>query len=526
MDILSSQFIEHGSAGIVLALFIGTFVSEDLACITAGSLIAADRIDPYSAVLACLAGIVVGDLLLFGAGRLFGRQILASRLAARFIAPAAVDRASEWLSARGTSAILISRFVSGLRLPTYFLSGLLHLDAKRFAILVTVGAAIWTPIIVLAAAFWKTTVPLGAVSAVIAFFVVFQFAFRLTDRRRRRLLAGKLKRIWNWEFWPLWLFYIPVVLYIAYLAIRHRGLHFTAANPGMPASGFVGESKDAIYRLIAKAQGSRDHLLRHIRLSRADVCEANDFIAANHLSFPIVVKPDSGERGNGVKIVHDASELDAALSELRSNVLVQEYFGGVELSVFYYRIPSQPRGRIFSITEKIFPTIIGDGVSTVEDLILSDARAHIIAESYFKRNHDRLSSVPDAGETVSLVDIGSHSKGAIFRDGERLKNDELESSIDSLAGNIPGFYFGRFDLRSASFDEFRAGRFRIIELNGVTSESTNIYDPKHSLADAYRILFAQWKLAFEIGAENGASGSRRSTIAHLISLYIRSKRLA
>ena len=41
MESLASQFVEFGSAGILLALFFGTFFSEDLACISAGSLIAA-----------------------------------------------------------------------------------------------------------------------------------------------------------------------------------------------------------------------------------------------------------------------------------------------------------------------------------------------------------------------------------------------------------------------------------------------------------------------------------------------------
>ena len=531
MELLPNELIELGGAGVMLALFLGTFVSEDLACITAGSLIAAHTIDPFAAVFACFAGIVVGDLLLFGAGRFFGRSILESSLAARVIAPAAVDRASEWLSARGTSAIFISRFVSGLRLPTYFLSGVLRLDAKRFALLVAVGAGVWTPVIVFASAFWNTTVPIGAVAAIIVFFLFFQFAFRLTDWRRRRLLAGKIRRVWNWEFWPLWLFYIPVVCYVAWLTIRYRGAHFTAANSGIPASGFVGESKDAIYKLIANSPYSSRHLLRHIHVSKGEKLaevktKVDEFLAANGLSFPIVLKPDAGERGNGVKIVRDENDLNAAVQGLESDLLVQEFADGPEVSVFYYRFPSMARGTIFSITEKIFPYVIGDGVSTLEDLILGDPRAHIIADVYFKRNQERLGSIPEEGASVPLVALGSHSQGAIFRDGAWLRTDALEESIDALASRIPGFHFGRFDLRAPSYEALQAGEFRIIELNGVTSESTNIYDPKYSLLGAYRILFDQWRIAFAIGSENAANGGRRSTISDLISLYLKSRRLA
>ena len=50
---------------------------------------------------------------------------------------------------------------------------------------------------------------------------------------------------------------------------------------------------------------------------------------------------------------------------------------------------------------------------------------------------------------------------------------------------------------------------KIVELNGVTSEATHIYDPKLSLFDAYRVLFRQWRIAFELGDLNRRWGIRR-----------------
>jgi hypothetical protein len=54
----------------------------------------------------------------------------------------------------------------------------------------------------------------------------------------------------------------------------------------------------------------------------------------------------------------------------------------------------------------------------------------------------------------------------------------------------------------------------------VTSEATNIYDPQNSLIDAYRILFRQWRIAFEIGAQNRAFSelSQPTTIRNLLKL--------
>jgi len=65
----------------------------------------------------------------------------------------------------------------------------------------------------------------------------------------------------------------------------------------------------------------------------------------------------------------------------------------------------------------------------------------------------------------------------------------------------------------------------VIELNGVTSEATSIYDPANGLVDAYGTLFAQWRLAFAIGAENrerGVAPAKISNLARLIVRYHRS----
>ena len=62
--------------------------------------------------------------------------------------------------------------------------------------------------------------------------------------RAHREFFGRLKSWSRWEFRPPYLFYPPVVAYIAYLGNRFRSWTlFTAANPAIPAGGFVGESK-------------------------------------------------------------------------------------------------------------------------------------------------------------------------------------------------------------------------------------------------------------------------------------------
>jgi hypothetical protein len=95
----------------------------------------------------------------------------------------------------------------------------------------------------------------------------------------------------------------------------------------------------------------------------------------------------------------------------------------------------------------------------------------------------------------------------------------MEQAIDRISQSYPGFFFGRFDIRTPSVDLFQRGEcFYVIELNGVSAEATHIYDPSVSIIAAYRVLYGQWKIAFEIGAANRARGFKPLSLAELLTL--------
>jgi len=221
----------------------------------------------------------------------------------------------------------------------------------------------------------------------------------------------------------------------------------------------------------------------------------------------VVLKPDVGERGTAVAIARSGQEVRSYLEANAGDTIVQRYVGGLEFGVFYYRYPGEAEGRMFSITEKRFPEVVGDGVSTMADLVLRDDRAVCMASTYLARFRFR-DEVPAAGEHVRLVELGSHCQGAVFLNGAEFETAELRAAVDAVAKSNPGFFIGRFDVRTASAADLRAGRFEVLELNGVSAEATHIYDPSVSLVEAYRVMFRQWRIAFEIGAMNRAAGDR------------------
>lgn len=318
----------------------------------------------------------------------------------------------------------------------------------------------------------------------------------------------------------MWVFYAPLALWIAWLAIRHRGLAtITAANPGMPDGGLVGESKfDILQRLPPSATIPAAPLEPGDPVERVGHLHA--IATARGWTLPLILKPDIGERGLGVRLVRDWDSAQSYLAAVRERVIAQPYHPGpFEAGVFYYRLPSSPRGRIFSITDKIFPAVAGDGRSTLETLIWTHPRYRLQADTFAARHRDQLGRVLDEGETFPLAIAGNHCQGTMFRDGGHLVTPALERRIDEIAQSYPGFFVGRFDIRYSDVNAFTRGAdVAIVELNGVTAESTNIYDPAGSLVCAYRTLFRQWAIVFAIGAANRRAGAPTSSLPRLFSL--------
>ena len=535
----SAQKIERtsglGTVILIVLIALATLVSEDLACIGAGLLAAKGLMSYGAAAFASFLGIFVGDLLLFAAGRFIGRPALRRPPLRWFFKEQAIKDSSEWFSERGPVVILLSRFVPGSRLPTYFTAGMLHTSFWKFLGFFFIAGVLWAPLLV-----WLAMVvggrlltlmedykvyTIGAVVAVVfVVWLIVKVLVPLFSFRGRRLLVSSWKRKTHWEFWPAWVIYPPVFPYILWLAIKHRGLStFAAANPGIPGGGgFIGESKSQILgRIKAEEFVARNELVRSTLTPDEKVERVRTFMRERGLSFPVVVKPDWGQRGLGVAVIRDDARLVTYFAEKRPDSIVQEFVPGQEFGVFYYRYPGQPHGHILSLTEKRFPVVIGDGRSTLERLILLDGRAVCCAKMFLSRHHDRLHAVPAEGEVVPLTDIGNHARGTIFLDGRANLTPELEAAFEKVSRSFDGFHFGRFDVRAPSVDEFRAGLgFKIIELNGATAECTHMYDPQYSFAYAQRTLRNQWRIQFEIGAANRALGIRPPTVLELAKLLI------
>ena len=534
-----------GTSGIGIAASLGaaTLVQEDLPTITAAVLAAAGRLSWITAFLGCFLGIWLGDALLYVAARGLGRPLLQLPGFRRLANAEAITRSELWFAQRGPWLLASSRFLPGTRLPTYLAAGFLRVPLRQFLGVTGAAVALWTGGLFILARLLGPRLgetlrsrPL-AIPVAVGGVLMLLWAVRALTRRSspkparrgptsRQRFAAAVARWRQWEFWPAGIFYLPVVANYLRLSLRHRSLTLPAcANPGIRAGGLVGESKIETLRQLH--QTSPDFTAEAWLLESAPVAQRHDALKtlqeAVALPYPFVLKPDLGQRGQGVRLIRSHEDAERCLNETPVPLVVQRYAPGPgEAGVFYYRFPGQTRGRIFSITEKLFPHVTGDGHRTLEELIWDDHRARCLAERYLRRLGNRRNEVPQPGDTVRLVEAGNHAQGCIFRNGIRLNSPQLEEAFDSISQRIPGFFIGRFDVRFTSEEEFQSGQpgsFTILELNGASAEATHIYDAKTRLSEAYRTLFQQWEMVFAIGAENRRRGAFVIPARDLLKLW-------
>lgn len=547
-----------------VALFFLTFVQEDAAIVAASFATVEYGLPMSLAFSSVYLGIITGDLFIYGLGRVAQRS---NWLRSKVIGPK-VDQVKVWLEKNFVWAVAVCRVTPTLLFPTYIAIGWFRMPVKRFLLVTLITSAIYTPIvfaivtllgdaILYKLGFWAWGIVLLVVVFVPLKKKIFSFSgngdgkssailsipvlndtpkSEKTPRRQHRgmpSLSGIKRVISNAERIPNGLFYIPVGLRWLLLSIRYGNLTLpTIANPLIETGGFWGESKsDTLSDIGSDQKKWMADFFPYIRSSReakADVLDILQKMTESGLEFPVVVKPDIGWQGFGVRQVADKEALADYLKDYPQNerLLVQRlipYDG--EAGIFYARMPNEAQGKVFSITLRYFPYVIGDGVSTLQQLIQNNPRTGFKSEYYLGKNPDhlgltkeKLEQVPPEGEMVRLAFIGSIRIGGLYRDARDLITPELNRRFDEIARSIPEFYYGRFDVRFKSTELLKAAEdFSIIEVNGAGSEPIHAWDPEVSFFNLYRELFKTQSLLFRIAAQNRKRGFKPDGIVKFLN---------
>ncbi|WP_375444547.1 hypothetical protein [uncultured Fibrella sp.] len=339
---------------------------------------------------------------------------------------------------------------------------------------------------------------------------------------RFRLNSPFFIRLRHWEYWPFSVVYAPIFVYWLWLSIKARSLFFfSASNPSIETGGLLGESKIDILDRIS------NELKPKTLFVPADAPTDTIFqqIDSLGLTYPLIAKPNVGERGWEVeKITHWEGVINYS-QRTHFDFLIQEYVDEpLELGVFYYRMPGQAQGVVSSIVQKEFLTIRGNGRNCIEELIQQNDRAILQLPALTKQFGHRFHDIPAVGEVITLVGIGNHSKGTKFLNANHLITPELTTVFDRISHSIDGFYFGRYDLRCRSVADLHAGKhIQIMELNGAGAEPAHIYQPGFSLREAYRVLFHHWRVLYRISRENNRRGVAYMTLSEAVRIWRRSQ---
>jgi len=539
-----------GWFGRCIGLYFETFLQEDLAIVTGGLLVVKNELPLMFVAISLFTGILSGDLIIYGMGRA-ARNIpwIRNRLVNR-----RVEIAREHLEKNLIPSIALVRLLPGLLFPTYLACGFTGVSFKQFFLTTLTTSALYSTILLtLVIKLGEFVFPtMGYWGWIIMLcFVLLLITYKTIKPRRLKLANNTVvdtisfpeiiqnpgtflgmpslqyinHKVSASEKIPPLIFYTPLGLRWIMLGIRYRKMALpTIANPFIEAGGLWGESKSRLMHQVSGGQRQWIAPFSTFTLDKQYTVErlynkALDELSAASLAFPLVIKPDIGWQGYGVRIINNETELLEYFSEYPKNntIIIQElipYEG--EAGVFYLRYPGEPQGRVISLTFRYYPHVIGDGKSTVLELIRQDKRTNFKSRFYLGKDSlhqgispDDLEIVPRHGEIVRLTFIGSIRVGGLYKNGENYITPALNQRFDEIACSMPEFYFGRFDIKFKSIDLLQeASDFQIFEINGAGAEAIHVWDTDTSLLKAYKELFRYQSMLFKISDMNRKNGHK------------------
>jgi membrane protein DedA with SNARE-associated domain len=541
-----------------VVIFFLTFIHEDAAILAAGFSKVESGLPLLYAYVPVYLGIVAGDVIIYWLGRLAQSS---KWLKTKIIGPK-VERIEKWLNNHLVRILVVCRLTPGLLFPTFVACGWFKIPFWRFATVSIIAGAVYSSIVLTIVILFGDIVlkslgywAWGALALVVIVFGLRNFfksklsqttenvmgdispSFFQVIRRYKPSLKNKFsgmpslgdlkKFVASAERVPNSILYTPVAIRWFLLALRYRSVTLpTVSNPMIETGGFMGESKSSVMNMVGEDQKS--WVAEYVTMDRdgedteKNLNTALELIEKNGLEFPVVAKPDIGWNGYGVNLVEDKNHLAKYIATFPRNakiILQRPVNHDGEAGVFYVRIPGEEKGRLYSLTIRYFPYVIGDGRSTLRELINNDQRTKLRKDFYFgeKANHlgfgkEDLERIPQEGELIRLAFIGSLRVGGLYRDGGHLITPELTATFDAIARSIPEFYYGRFDIKFESTDLLKEGKgFKIIEINGAGAEAIQAWDPNVPLRQLYREFFKAQSLLFKVGDLNRKRGYKPMT---------------
>ena len=239
-----------------------------------------------------------------------------------------------------------------------------------------------------------------------------------------------------------------------------------------------------------------------------DFSEVKKRLAKSTIQFPLIVKPEVGGQGILFRKIENEEHLKEYHSKIPAEYFIQEFVTyPLEVSLFYFRYPNEKKGAITGFLQKIPMRVTGDGIHTLEELLLQNLKTKKrLAELKLKHEINFNKIIPE-GEVYILSYAGNHNRGAHFIDLNSEINDDLVKVLDKISLGINDFFYGRYDIMCNSIEDLKQGKnFAILEYNGCGAEPNHFYDTGYTLIKAYKEILKHWKILYQISSYNNKQG--------------------
>ena len=307
---------------------------------------------------------------------------------------------------------------------------------------------------------------------------------------------GKTKKS-DRGYWVSKLFYYQSVFYGFVYSLRFLSpTFFSATNPALEYGGMFDDKKSDVYKLVP------NKYLPKMALADNQM-DVSRIMNTGTLSYPLVIKPDIGFKGYLVLKVNNEDQLSKALPKYDDkSILIQEFIDySKEYSILIYRYPRSGNVGVTSFIEKSYPSVRGDGIQTLKQLIESNDNPFLNKEWIKKINMSALDQVLDVNEERRIDHIGNYSRGARFHSLNHKINGDISQWAKHLLDQIEGIDFCRVDLKANSIEDLLAEQFSIIEINGAKSEPLHTYDKRFSYLEIMKDVHRHWMIVRDIVKE-------------------------